>query len=59
VLGDGLSSLALSCHARPLVQALRARQPADWTLGPPVIATQARVALGDAIGRGRRAWSPC
>jgi ethanolamine ammonia-lyase small subunit len=50
VLGDGLSSLALTRQAPPLVHALRAQQPAGWTLGPLVIATQARVALGDAIG---------
>jgi ethanolamine ammonia-lyase small subunit len=55
VLGDGLSALAVSRQAPPLLAALRAQQPAGWTLGPLVIATQARVALGDAIGAALKA----
>lgn len=50
VLADGLSSLALARHAPPLVQAILAQAPARWQIGPLVIARQARVALGDAIG---------
>jgi ethanolamine ammonia-lyase small subunit len=50
VVGDGLSSLAVSRHALPLVQCIAATAPAEWTLGPVVVATQARVALGDDIG---------
>lgn len=50
VVADGLSSQAVERQAVPLVQAIRQQAPDDWTLGPVVIATQARVALGDEIG---------
>ena len=50
VVGDGLSSLAVERHARPLITAIRAGMPADWTLGPIVLARQARVALADEAG---------
>ncbi|PLC50092.1 ethanolamine ammonia-lyase [Pollutimonas subterranea] len=50
IVADGLSSTAISRHARPLVSEIVGRAPADWVLGPVVIATQARVALGDEIG---------
>lgn len=52
VLADGLSALALQRHALPLFGALRERLLAEggWTWAPPVIATQARVALGDEVG---------
>jgi ethanolamine ammonia-lyase small subunit len=50
VVGDGLSSLALERQAVPLIEAIRALAPSDWTLGPVAIATQARVALGDEVG---------
>jgi ethanolamine ammonia-lyase small subunit len=48
VAADGLSARALADHAAPL---LRALQPyfGDLRLAPLVIATQARVALGDEI----------
>lgn len=49
VLADGLSPVAVQSHAPALVAAIRDRLP-DWHLAPIVIATQARVALGDAIG---------
>ncbi len=49
VLADGLSATAVQRHALPLLDALRPRL-AEWTLGPIVIALQARVALGDEIG---------
>lgn len=55
VLADGLSSLALSRHAQPLAEAIRAGAPPGWTLGPLVIATQARVAIGDDIGEALNA----
>lgn len=55
VVGDGLSSLAGQRHAAALVQAIVALAPADWTLGPAVVATQARVALGDEVGALLRA----
>lgn len=55
VIGDGLSALAVEQNARPFVAALLARlgmdkEPAGWRLGPVVIASQARVAIGDEIG---------
>jgi len=55
VVGDGLSSLAVSTHARPLIAAVRAQADPSWRLGPVVIAEQARVALGDPIGAAFRA----
>jgi len=49
VIADGLSALAVTRHAVPMLAAtlplLR-----GWRIGPVVIATQARVALGDEIG---------
>ncbi|RZU38826.1 ethanolamine ammonia-lyase subunit EutC [Edaphobacter modestus] len=54
VVADGLSALAPASHALPLLELLRDGL-AQWTLDPVVIATQARVALGDEIGQLRRA----
>jgi ethanolamine ammonia-lyase small subunit len=50
VVADGLSSLAVSRHAQPLLETIQKLIPTEWKLGPIVIATQARVALGDQIG---------
>ncbi|CAJ1585144.1 ethanolamine ammonia-lyase subunit EutC [[Mycobacterium] wendilense] len=50
VLADGLSPLALARHGAPLLGALAAELGDRYTLAPPVIATQARVGLGDHIG---------
>ncbi|MFG6431876.1 ethanolamine ammonia-lyase subunit EutC [Roseateles sp. LYH14W] len=52
VLADGLSALALQRQALPLFTALRERLATEggWTWAPPVVATQARVALGDEVG---------
>lgn len=50
VVADGLSALGVQQHAPALVEAIVSQAPADWTIGPFVIATQARVALADAIG---------
>jgi ethanolamine ammonia-lyase small subunit len=51
VVADGLSSSAVHAHAAPLVEALLpAVRDAGWRLGPVVVARQARVALGDAVG---------
>lgn len=51
VVADGLSSTAVHAHAAPLVQALLpAVEAAGWRLAPVVVARQARVALGDAVG---------
>jgi ethanolamine ammonia-lyase small subunit len=49
VIGDGLSSLAPATHARPLLQHLRDGL-VGWTLDRVMVATQARVALGDEVG---------
>ena len=53
VVADGLSAAA-SVHAPDLLCALREGLE-GWELDEVVIATQARVALGDAIGERRRA----
>ncbi|KXU86861.1 ethanolamine ammonia-lyase [Caballeronia megalochromosomata] len=49
VIADGLSSNAASTHAIALIEKTIARLD-GWRIGPVVIATQARVALGDCIG---------
>ena len=49
VLADGLSPRAVQEHGPGLVAALRERL-GGWSLAPLVVATQARVALGDAVG---------
>ena len=50
VVADGLSSPAAASHAVPLLAALAPRlQALGLALGPVVVATQARVALGDEI----------
>lgn len=54
VVGDGLSSMAISNHARPVLQALRALMPQKHDF-PVIVATQARVALSDPIGELLRA----
>ncbi|CAN5811596.1 ethanolamine ammonia-lyase subunit EutC [soil metagenome] len=51
VVADGLSSAAVHAHAVPLIEALAPYlDRAGWSLGPVVLATQGRVALGDEIG---------
>lgn len=54
VVADGLSSLAPAQHAQPLLRELCPRLE-EWELDEVVLATQARVALGDEIGRLRGA----
>lgn len=49
VIADGLSSRAVADHAVAMVQAL-ATELAEFTVAPPVVVTQARVAIGDWIG---------
>lgn len=49
VLADGLSPTALDRHGAALLAALVAELKDRYTLAPPVIATQARVALGDHV----------
>ena len=56
VIADGLSALATSRHAVPLIEALRSKLE-GWRFGPVVIAEQARVALGDEVGELLKA--PC
>lgn len=55
VIGDGLSSLAAQRHAAPLLAALKARLPLATRFAQVVIATQARVALGDEIAEALNA----
>jgi ethanolamine ammonia-lyase small subunit len=51
VLADGLSAVAVNEHAAPLLQRLIPKlQAAGLKLAPLVVATQARVAIGDEIG---------
>ncbi len=51
VVADGLSSTAVHAHAAPLIAALLPLIRAEgWSLSPVVVAHQARVALGDAVG---------
>lgn len=50
VLGDGLSARAAQDHGPALVRALRAATP-TWRWAPPVVATMARVALGDEVAQ--------
>jgi ethanolamine ammonia-lyase small subunit len=54
VVADGLSSLAPTRHALALLKILRP-QLTEWDLDAIVLATQARVALGDEIGARRGA----
>ena len=49
VLADGLSATAIQRHAPAVFHACLERLP-GWRIGPAVIATGARVALGDAVG---------
>lgn len=57
VIADGLSSLAVERHAPALLAAaLPALHAAErWHIGPLVVARQARVALGDAVGHALNA----
>jgi len=50
IVGDGLSSLAVERHVLPLLAEIANVMPEDWSCGPVVIASQARVAIGDEIG---------
>ena len=54
MVADGLSAPAAMRHAPDLIDALLPHLP-DWRIGPVVIATQARVALGDEVGELLRA----
>jgi ethanolamine ammonia-lyase small subunit len=54
VVADGLSSQAAERHALPLLR-LVCNRLSDWRIGPVVVATQSRVALGDDVGELLRA----
>lgn len=54
IIADGLSAVAASTHALPLL-ARTLPLLGGLSVGPAVIATQARVALGDAIGESLQA----
>jgi len=49
VIADGLSATAVAANAVPMLNAAMARLT-DFKIAPVVIATQARVAIGDDIG---------
>ena len=54
LLADGLSPIALSEHGAGMLSALKDVLAPRYSLAPPVIATQARVALGDHIGAAQK-----
>ena len=54
VAADGLSPIGVQRHAPKLLQACH-EHLAEWSIAPVVIATQARVALGDEIGAALQA----
>ncbi len=51
VVADGLSAPAIERNALPMLDAIRRGAPPDWRIGPVIVATQARVAMGDEIGQ--------
>lgn len=55
VLADGLSARAVHEHGPAMLAALKDVLAQRYRLSPPVVATQARVALGDHIGHALRA----
>ncbi len=55
VVGDGLSSLAVARHVAPLLAEMRNHLPSDWHTGHVVIASHARLAIGDEIGQALNA----
>jgi ethanolamine ammonia-lyase small subunit len=60
VIGDGLSPVAVHTHALSLLRLLMPRLAADRVeIGPVVVASGARVALGDEIGATLNASMVC
>jgi ethanolamine ammonia-lyase small subunit len=55
ILADGLSALALERHAIPVLDALYPELDRGWAIAPIILATGARVGLGDEIGQLLRA----
>ncbi len=49
ILSDGLSARAVQLHAAPTLRLILGALT-DWRIAPVIVATQARVALGDDIG---------
>jgi len=49
IIADGLSPVGVQLHAAPLLKVCLDRL-SGWSIAPIVIATQARVALGDEVG---------
>ena len=50
VIADGLSALAVTRHALPLLDELLPLLDPHWSVGPVCLVEQGRVAIGDAIG---------
>jgi ethanolamine ammonia-lyase small subunit len=50
VVADGLSALAVTRHALPLLDEVLRLLGGQWSVGPICIVEQGRVAIGDAIG---------
>jgi ethanolamine ammonia-lyase small subunit len=55
VVGDGLSSMAITQQAVKLIAEIQLQIPPHWNLGPIVIAQQARVALADEVSESLNA----
>jgi ethanolamine ammonia-lyase small subunit len=59
VIADGLSSYAITNHAKPFIEALlkylQSDQQKEWNLAPLAIVEQARVAVGDDVGEALQA----
>ena len=55
VIADGLSALAATRHALPLLDEVLRVLNHQWPVGPICIVEQGRVAIGDAIGAALRA----
>jgi ethanolamine ammonia-lyase small subunit len=55
VFADGLSSEAVQRHAVPLLAELLPKLDGNTKVGPPVVATLARVALGDQVAAALKA----
>jgi ethanolamine ammonia-lyase small subunit len=52
VIADGLSALAIEQNVLPFLRCLTARLVLEqWTLAPPAVVLQGRVAVGDEVGQ--------
>lgn len=50
VIADGLSTAAVAAHGVPMADALVAELNSEFRIAPLVVASQARVAIGDEVG---------